>query len=94
MKILKKLEEAQIFSITPHSQDKLRILEKHVTFEELCDQYYNIELNKDQLGRLIEELSEIHRALLPDGEDLTLTHWTAARYCQRLKSKMIGENNE
>lgn len=63
MNLLKYLDENRVVSFTL-SRDfrEVEILEE-------CDQYYRARMNKDEFGRLIGELQEIHKRMVDDDSD-------------------------
>ena len=59
-KILNRLETANIFSVEQRT-------DRVVVFTEECDLYFQHGLNKDDLGMLIKELTEIHSEMIGPG---------------------------
>lgn len=59
-KILNSLETANVFSVEQRT-------DRVVVFTEECDGYFQIALNKDGIGGLIKELTEIHSEMIGTG---------------------------
>ena len=55
--MLEKLDDAGILLV------KLLADKKHLLMEESCDNYFSIELNKQEFGEFIEELKILHQSM-------------------------------
>jgi len=66
MSILEKLgyDEGRIINVTL-SEDK-----KTVELEEACDEFFYVDLNKDDFAKFIDELKAIHSQMVDGGEGI------------------------
>ena len=62
--IISDLESSHIVDITLN--DDL----KEVTFTDGCDRYFSADYNKQMVGKLIDELKEMHSKMVDDNENL------------------------
>lgn len=74
MKILEKLKEGRIFEIRPvydyseecNSIEKYKYCENGVSFVEMCDECFGVDLTKRELVALANELLEIAQMMPSD----------------------------